>query len=121
MLTVIDNCSPECLALMADTPQSVRQVSRELDAIIQQRVDVKQPSSDNGRELTLNATQGRAVYAGVDQPLIAPGGSQQNGFEECFNDRFRDELLNEPLYRSLTHPSLCWKPGGAPSPKRSRA
>ena len=34
---------------------------------------------------------------------IAPGKPQQNGFNESFNGRLRDELLNETLFRSLGH------------------
>ena len=37
ILTVIDNCTRECLALVADTSLSGRRVARELDAIIHQR------------------------------------------------------------------------------------
>jgi hypothetical protein len=33
----------------------------------------------------------------------AEGKPQQNGFIESFNDRLRDELLNETLFRSLPH------------------
>jgi transposase InsO family protein len=32
---------------------------------------------------------------------IAPGKPQQNGFNESFNGRLRDELLNETLFRCL--------------------
>ncbi len=32
----------------------------------------------------------------------APGKPQQNGFVESFNGRFRDECLNEHLFRSLS-------------------
>lgn len=34
---------------------------------------------------------------------IAPGKPQQNGFNESFNGRLRDELLNETLFPSLPH------------------
>ena len=34
---------------------------------------------------------------------IAPGKPQQNGFVESFNGRFRDECLNEHLFRNLAH------------------
>ena len=37
ILTVIDNCTRECLALVADTSLSGRRVARELDAIIVRR------------------------------------------------------------------------------------
>lgn len=37
ILTVIDNCTRECLGLVADTSLSGRRVARELDAVIRQR------------------------------------------------------------------------------------
>ena len=40
---------------------------------------------------------------GVGWHYIAPGKPQQNGFNESFNGRLRDELLNETLFRSLPH------------------
>lgn len=35
--------------------------------------------------------------------LAAPGKPQQNGFVESFNGRFRDECLNEHLFRNIAH------------------
>ena len=55
ILTVIDNCTRECLALVADTSLSGARVARELDAIIQQRGRPETIVSDNGTELTSNA------------------------------------------------------------------
>ena len=39
----------------------------------------------------------------MDWHYIAPGKRQQNGHNESFNGRLRDELLNETLFRSLPH------------------
>ena len=53
---MIDNCTRECLALVADTSLSGRWVARQLDAIIAQRG--RRPDtivSDNGTEYTSNA------------------------------------------------------------------
>ena len=55
ILTVIDNCTRECLALVADTSLSGRRVARELDTIIGQRGRPDMIVSDNGTELTSNA------------------------------------------------------------------
>ena len=44
---------------------------------------------------------------------IAPGKPQQNGFVESFNDRFRDECLNEHLFSSLAVPGRSSKHGGS--------
>jgi len=106
ILTVIDNCTRECLALVADTSLSGRRVARELDVIIQQRGRPETIVSDNGTELTSNAILAWADETGVGWHYIAPGKPQQNGFNESFNGRLRDELLNETLFRSLPHARL---------------
>ncbi|MFN9833757.1 MAG: IS3 family transposase [Phenylobacterium sp.] len=103
ILTVIDNCTREGLALVADTSLSGRRVARELDAIIIQRGRPDMIVSDNGTEYTSNATLGWADETGVGWHYIAPGKPQQNGYNESFNGRLRDELLNETLFRSLPH------------------
>ena len=103
ILTVIDNCTRECLALVADTSLSGRRVARELDAIIAQRGRPGMIVSDNGTELTSNAILAWADETGVGWHYIAPGKPQQNGYNESFNGRLRDELLNETLFRSLPH------------------
>ena len=59
--------------------------------------------SDNGTEYTSNAILGWADETGVGWHYIAPGKPQQNGHNESFNGRLRDELLNEILFHSLPH------------------
>jgi putative transposase len=103
ILTVVDNCTRECLALVADTSISGLRVARELDWIVQVRGRPESVISDNGTELTSNAILGWADQAGVAWHYIAPGKPQQNGLNESFNGRLRDELLNETLFRSLPH------------------
>jgi len=104
ILAVVDDCTRECLALVADTSISGRRVARELDDIIRRRR--RRPDtivSDNGTELTSNAILGWADRTGVGWHYIALGKPQQNGFIESFNGRLRDELLNETLFESLPH------------------
>ncbi|MCX8498202.1 MAG: IS3 family transposase [Caulobacteraceae bacterium] len=103
ILTVIDNCTRECLALVADTSLSGSRVARELDLIIAQRGRPDTIVSDNGTEYTSNAILSWADETGVGWHYIAPGKPQQNGMNESFNGRLRDELLNETLFRSLPH------------------
>jgi putative transposase len=100
---VIDNCTRECVALVPDTSISGLRVARELDAIIRHRGRPDTIVSDNGTELTSNAILGWADEAGVGWHYIAPGKPQQNGFNESFNGKLRDEVLNETLFRSLPH------------------
>lgn len=57
ILTVVDDCTRECLALVADTSLSGLRVARELDRIIEERGKPKMIVSDNGSEFTSNAIQ----------------------------------------------------------------
>jgi Transposase and inactivated derivatives len=101
ILEVYDDCTRECLALVADTSISGRRVARELDAIIAWRGRPAMIVSDNGTELTSNAILEWADARQVGWHYIAPGKPQQNGFSESFNGRLRDELLDETLFHSL--------------------
>ena len=94
-LTVVDNGNRECLALVADPASSGLRVARELGAIVRRRGRPQTIVSDNGTELTSNAILSWADGSGVAWHYIAPGKPQQNGYNESFNGRLRDELLNE--------------------------
>lgn len=103
ILAVVDDCTRECLALVADTSLSGTRVARELDRLVARRCRPATIVSDNGTELTSNAILAWADRTGVGWHYIAPGKPQQNGFIEAFNGRLRDELLNETLFVSLPH------------------
>ena len=103
VLTVVDDYTRECLALVADSSLSGARVARELDRIIEGRGRPAAVTSDNGTELTSNAILAWADERCVAWQYIQPGKPQQNAFSESFNGRLRDELLNETLFRSLAH------------------
>jgi putative transposase len=103
ILTVVDDCTRECLALIPDTSISGVRVVRELDAIIARRGPPAAIVTDNGTEFTSNAVLGWTDARGVAWEYIQPGKPVQNAFAESFNGRLRDELLNETLFRSLHH------------------
>lgn len=102
-LTIVDDFTRECLALVADTSLSGVRVARELDALMKVRGRPQTIVSDNGTELTSLAMLRWQQETGVAWHYIQPGKPQQNGFVESFNGRLRDELLNETLFRSLSH------------------
>jgi len=112
ILTVVDDCTRECLALVADTSLSGARVARELDRLMGDRGKPKMVVSDNGSELTSNAILAWADHARVEWHYIAPGKPMQNAFIESFNGRLRDELLNETLFTSLLQARValrCWR------------
>ena len=103
VLTIVDDCTRESLALVADTSLSGVRVARELDRLIALRGKPKTVVSDNGTELTSNAILKWSDESNVAWHYIAPGKPTQNAFIESFNGRLRDELLNDTLFRSLPH------------------
>src|SRR5436190_16346665 len=103
ILTIVDDCTRESLALVADTSLSGLRVARELDRLMIERGKPKMVVSDNGSELTSKAILTWAGQSRVDWHYIAPGKPMQNAFIESFNGRLRDELLNETLFGSLPH------------------
>src|SRR3954466_2352564 len=112
ILTIVDDCTRECLALVADTSLSGVRVARELDRLMIERGQPKMVVSDNGSELTSNAILTWADHTRVAWHYIAPGKPTQNAFIESFNGRLRDELLNETLFTSLAQARValrCWR------------
>ena len=112
ILAIVDDCTRECLALVADTSLSGFRVARELDRLIIERDRPKMIVSDNGSELTSNAILAWADQSRVAWHYIAPGKPMQNAFIESFNGRLRDELLNETLFTSLAQARValgCWR------------
>jgi putative transposase len=101
ILTVVDDFSRECLALVVDNSLSGVRVARELDRIVEIRGRSCMIVSDNGTELTSRAILAWQQEHRVEWHYIAPGKPTQNGFIESFNGRLRDECLNEHLFTSL--------------------
>lgn len=103
ILTVVDDFTRECVALVADTSLSGLRVARELDAAIGSRKKPAMIISDNGTEFTSMAILKWSQEVQIEWHYIAPGKPQQNTFIESFNGKLRDELLNEILFTSLDH------------------
>ena len=104
ILTVVDDCTRECLALVADTSLSGVRVARELDRLIA----AARPAEDDRQRQRQRVHLERHPGLGRRDRRRAgttsrPGKPMQNGFIESFNGRLRDELLNETLFPSLPH------------------
>jgi len=65
ILAIVDDCTRENLALLADTSLSGLRVARELDRVIAGRGRPKMIVSDNGSEFTSNA-----ILAWADQSSV---------------------------------------------------
>jgi transposase InsO family protein len=57
--------------------------------------------SDNGPEFTAKVVRGWLERVGVKTLFIQPGSPWENGYNESFNGKLRDELLNREIFYSL--------------------
>lgn len=98
---MINDCTREFIALVADTSLLGRRVARELNQLMLQRGVPKMVVSDNETEFTSNAILNLADESKVEWHYIALGKPMQNGFIESFNGKLRDEKLNDTLFTTL--------------------
>ncbi|MGY3033848.1 transposase InsO family protein [Bradyrhizobium sp. USDA 4354] len=112
ILTVVDDCTRECLALVADTSLSRARVARELDRLVMERSKPRMVVSDNGSEFTSNAILTWADQSRVAWHYIAPGKPMQNAFIESFNGRLRDEFERDAVHVAGPGPRHAWMLAG---------
>jgi putative transposase len=99
-LTLIDEFTREALAI--DVAGSIRsgRVIEVLTRLVSERGAPRFLRSDNGPEFVSKAILGWLEIAGIQTALIDPGKPWQNGSDESFNGRFRDECLSLEWFRS---------------------
>lgn len=99
-LTVIDEFSRECLAI--DVAGSIR--SQRVIDILSQLISIygapKYLRSDNGPEFVSLKLLKWAQDQNLTTVLIEPGSPWQNGTNESFNGKFRDECLSMEWFRN---------------------
>ena len=71
-----------------------------LSKLVSERGAPRVIRSDNGPEFVSLAVLGWLQRNGIDTAFIAPGKPLQNGMNESFNGRFRDECLNLEWFRT---------------------
>ncbi len=101
MLTVIDEYSRECLTIEVQRrfrSQDVLDVISDL--FITQGVP-EHIRSDNGPEFIAKILRDWLARVGVKTLYIEPGSPWENGYNESFNGKLRDELLNGEIFYSL--------------------
>ena len=101
MLVIIDDFTREVLAIEVGFGINGLQVAQVLERLIEERGMVVALRSDNGPEFAGNAMDGWAYSKGIKLDFIRPGKPNDNAFVESFNDKFRDECLNENQFLTL--------------------
>lgn len=99
-LTVVDEYTRECLAI--DVNGAIRS-SRVIDVLSKLMRTHGMPRylrSDNGPEFVSKALLEWASKESLQLALIDPGKPWQNGTNESFNGKFRDECLSMEWFRN---------------------
>jgi putative transposase len=99
-LSLVDEYTRECLALVMAQSISGEMVRRVLARIVGRRGAPKQLRTDNGSEFINEALSGWLPRRGAEAIPVAPASPWENGFIESFHSRLRDEFLNGREFES---------------------
>lgn len=101
MLTVIDEYTRKCLAIRVARRLTSDDV---LDTLSTLFITEGMPDfirSDNGSEFTAQTLRNWLKQLDVRTAYIEPGSPWENGYNESFNGKLRDECLNGEMFYSL--------------------
>ena len=101
MLTVIDEHTRECLAIVVARRLTSDDVLQILTDLFVERGPPDHIRSDNGGEFTAKVVRAWLGRIGVRTPFIGRGSPWENGYVESFNGKRRDELLDREVFSSL--------------------
>ena len=101
MLTVIDEYSRECLAIVVERRLQSDDVLSCLAELFIRHGPPEHIRSDNGSEFTAKVVRHWLKRLGVQTLFIEPGSPWENGYIESFNGKFRNELLNGEIFCTL--------------------
>lgn len=101
ILTIVDNFTRECPALLADFSLNAQKVIACLEQIKTTRGLPRAITVDNGTEFASRAMDTWAYQNKVKLDFIRPGKPVENAFIESFNGKLRDECLNVNAFATV--------------------
>ena len=101
LLTVIDEYSREALAVEVARKMNSQDVLRTLARLFVRHGPPEYIRSDNGPEFTAKVVRKWLKRLEVNTLFIEPGSPWENGYNESFNGKLRDELLIREIFTSL--------------------
>jgi putative transposase len=99
-LTIIDEWTRECLAIDAQGSIRSKRVIEVLARLISLHGAPLFLRSDNGPEFVSHAILRWLQHSGIGTAFIDPGKPWQNGADESFNGKLRDECLSAEWFRT---------------------
>jgi transposase InsO family protein len=101
MLTVIDEYSRESLAFHVERKFTSRQVIDTLSKLFIRKGTPVYIRSDNGPEFAAVAVREWLDMLDIKTLFIEPGCPWENGYNESFNGKLRNEFLNREVFYTL--------------------
>ena len=106
LLTVLDEHTRECLAIVVARKIRAHDVLEVLADLFVRHGPPEYLRSDNGPEFTAKLVRRWLGRVGVEMLFIEPGSPWENGYNESFNGKLRDELLNGEIFYSLAEAAV---------------
>ena len=101
ILTILDEFTRECLAMLVNRHITFWDVIDQLFQLFVLRGIPEHIRSDNGPEFTAREIRRWLAKIGVKTLFIERGSPWENGYIESFNGKLRDELLNREVFTTL--------------------
>jgi transposase len=101
MLAVINEYTRECLAIVVARRLTSDDVLQVLTDLFVEHGPPGHIRSDNGPEFVAKVVRGWMERVGITTLFIEPGSPWENGYNESFNGKLRDELLDREIFYSL--------------------
>ena len=106
MLTVIDEFSRECLAIEVARRLTSDDVLDVLTRLMTDRGPPDHIRSDQGVEFAASPVRRWLSALGVKTAFIEKASPWENGYNESFNGKLRDELLNGEIFYTLVEAKI---------------
>jgi transposase InsO family protein len=101
MLTVLDEYTRECLAIVVARKLKSDDVLHTLAELFARHGAPEHLRSDNGPEFTSQVVRDWLNRVEVRTLFIAPGSPWENGYNESLNGMLKDELIHREIFYSL--------------------
>ena len=112
-LTVLDEYTRRCLAIKVGRRTRAHDVLEVLTDLFVRHGPPEHLRSDNGPEFTAQLVRRWLARLGVQTLYIEPGSPWENGYNESFNGKLRDEFLNGEIFYTLPEAVVLveqWRP-----------
>ena len=106
LLTVLDEHTRECLTIVVARKIRAHDVLEVLADLFVRHGPPEYLRSDNGPEFTAKLVGRWLGRVGVETLFIEPGSPWEDGYNESFNGKLRDELLNGEIFYSLAQAAV---------------